>query len=213
MIIAIDGPSASGKGTLAKKLAEHYQLAYLDTGLLYRKVAFDVLKTGAKAANVEAAEKAALGLDMSNVEEELLRTGEIAEAASIVAAEPRVRSAILQFQRIFAQNPQGAVLDGRDIGSFVCPDADIKLFVSASAKTRAKRRFLELSQAGYTGCLEEVYQDIEARDVRDRERKTAPLQQVEDAHLLDTSNLDIETAFRTAVEWIDSKLAGFKRVR
>jgi len=213
MIIAIDGPSASGKGTLAKKLAEHYQLAYLDTGLLYRKVAFDVLAAGAEPANVEAAEKAALGLDISHVEEHLLRTGEIAEAASIVAAEPRVRAAILAFQRNFAQKPEGAVLDGRDIGSFVCPDADIKLFVSASAKTRAKRRFLELVEAGYTGSLAEVCQDIEARDARDRNRKTAPLQQVEDAHLLDTSNLDIETAFRTAVEWIDGKLAGFKRVR
>ncbi len=205
MIIAIDGPSASGKGTLAKKLAEHYQLAYLDTGLLYRKVAFDVLEAGEEPANVTAAQKAALELDMSNVEESRLRTPQIADAASIVAAEPRVRAAILQFQRQFAKNPQGAVLDGRDIGSFVCPDADIKLFVSASVKTRAKRRFLELVAAGYTGTLEQVTCDIEARDDRDRNRKTAPLKQAEDAHLLDTSNLDIETAFRSAVEWIDSK--------
>jgi cytidylate kinase len=205
MIIAIDGPSASGKGTLAKKLAEYYQLAYLDTGLLYRKVAFDVIEAGEDPANVEAAEKAALGLDMSNVEEGRLRTLRIAEAASIVAAEPRVRAAILQFQRNFAKNPRGAVLDGRDIGSFVCPDADIKLFVSASAKVRAKRRFLELVATGYTGSQEEVLDDIEARDARDRNRQTAPLKQVEDAYLLDTSNLDIETAFRTAVEWIDSK--------
>ncbi len=205
MIIAIDGPSASGKGTLAKKLAEHYQLAYLDTGLLYRKVAFDVIEAGEDPANIEAAEKAALGLDMSNVEESRLRTPQIAEAASIVAAEPRVRAAILQFQRNFAKNPRGAVLDGRDIGSFVCPDADIKLFVSASAQVRAKRRFLELVAAGYTGSLEDVLDDIEARDARDRNRQTAPLKQVEDAYLLDTSNLDIETAFRTAVEWIDSK--------
>jgi len=205
MIIAIDGPSASGKGTLAKKLAEHYQLAYLDTGLLYRKVAFDVIEAGQDPTNIEAAEKAALGLDMSNVEESRLRTPQIAEAASIVAAEPRVRAAILQFQRKFAKNPRGAVLDGRDIGSFVCPDADIKLFVSASAQVRAKRRFLELVAAGYTGSLEEVLDDIEARDARDRNRQTAPLKQAEDAYLLDTSNLDIETAFRTAVEWIDSK--------
>ena len=205
MIIAIDGPSASGKGTLAKKLAKHYQLAYLDTGLLYRKVAFDVIQAGEDPANIEAAEKAALGLDMTDVEESRLRTPQIAEAASIVAAEPRVRTAILQFQRKFAKNPQGAILDGRDIGSFVCPDADIKLFVSASAKVRAKRRFLELVAAGYTGSLEEVLDDIEARDTRDRTRKAAPLKQVEDAYLLDTSNLDIETAFRMAVEWIDSK--------
>jgi len=205
MIIAIDGPSASGKGTLAKKLAEHYQLAYLDTGLLYRKVAFDVIEAGEDPANIEAAEKAALGLDMSNVEESRLRTPQIAEAASIVAAKPRVRAAILQFQRKFAKNPQGAVLDGRDIASFICPDADVKLFVSASAKVRAKRRFLELVAAGYTGSPEEVLDDIEARDTRDRTRKVAPLKQVEDAYLLDTSNLDIETAFRTAVEWIDSK--------
>ncbi len=149
MIIAIDGPSASGKGTLAKKLAEHYQLAYLDTGLLYRKVAFDVIEAGEDPANIEAAEKAALGLDMTDVEESRLRTPQIAQAASIVAAQPRVRAAILQFQRGFAKKPQGAVLDGRDIGSFVCPDADIKLFVSASAKVRAKRRFLELAAAGY----------------------------------------------------------------
>ncbi len=205
MIIAIDGPSASGKGTLAKKLAEHYQLAYLDTGLLYRKVAFDVIAAGEDPANIEAAEKAALGLDMTDVEEGRLRTLEIAEAASIVAAEPRVRAAILQFQRDFAKNPQGAVLDGRDIGSFVCPDADIKIFVCASAKVRAKRRFLELAAAGYDVSFEEVLDDIEARDDRDRLRKAAPLKQVEDAYLLDTSNLDIETAFRTAVEWIDSK--------
>ncbi len=205
MIIAIDGPSASGKGTLAKKLAEHYQLAYLDTGLLYRKVAFDVIEAGEDPANIEATEKAALGLDMSNVEESRLRTPQIAEAASIVAAEPRVRAAILQFQRNFAKNPRGAVLDGRDIGSFVCPDADIKLFVSASAQVRAKRRFLELVAAGFTGSPEDVLNDIEARDARDRNRQAAPLKQVEDAYLLDTSNLDIETAFRTAVEWIDSK--------
>ncbi len=205
MIIAIDGPSASGKGTLAKKLAAHYRLAYLDTGLLYRKVAFDVLEAGEDAANAQAAEKVALELDMAQVEERLLRTGKIAEAASIVAAEPRVRTAILDFQRQFAKNPQGAVLDGRDIGSFVCPDADIKLFVSASPEVRAKRRFLELSASGYSGSLEEIHRDIAARDARDRNRKTAPLKQAEDAHLLDTSNLDIETAFRTAVEWIDSK--------
>ncbi len=205
MIIAIDGPSASGKGTLAKKLAEHYQLAYLDTGLLYRKVAFDVIAAGEDPANIEAAEKAALGLDMTDVEESRLRTPQIAQAASIVAAQPRVRAAILQFQRGFAKKPQGAVLDGRDIGSFVCPDADIKLFVSASAKVRAKRRFLELAAAGYDGSFEEVLDDIEARDTRDRTREVAPLTQVEDAYLLDTSNLDIETAFRTAVEWIDSK--------
>jgi CMP/dCMP kinase len=205
MIIAIDGPSASGKGTLAKKLAQHYRLAYLDTGLLYRKVAFDVLDAGDEPGNIEAAEKAALNLDMTQGEERLLRTGKIAEAASIVAAEPRVRTAILDFQREFAKNPQGAVLDGRDIGSFVCPDADIKLFVSASPKVRAKRRFLELTASGSTVSLEEIHQDIEARDARDRNRKTAPLKQAEDAHLLDTSNLDIETAFRTAVEWIDSK--------
>ena len=205
MIIAIDGPSASGKGTLAKKLAEHYQFAYLDTGLLYRKVAFDVLEAGGDPADKDAAEKAALGLDMTNVEESRLRTPQIAEAASIVAAEPRVRAAVLQFQRQFAKNSQGAVLDGRDIGSFVCPDADIKIFVSASEKIRAKRRFLELVAAGYSGTLEQVSRDIKARDARDRNRKTAPLKQAEDAYLLDTSNLDIETAFRSAVEWIDSK--------
>ncbi len=205
MIIAIDGPSASGKGTLAKKLAEHYQLAYLDTGLLYRKVAFDVLEAGADPANCEAAEKAALHLDMAHVEENRLRTARIAEAASIVAAQPQVRTAILQFQRDFAKKPEGAVLDGRDIGSFVCPDADIKLFVSASVKVRAKRRFLELVSGGYTGSLEDVCREIEARDTRDSNRKTAPLKQAEDAHLLDTSKLDIETAFRTAVEWIDSR--------
>ncbi len=205
MIIAIDGPSASGKGTLAKKLAEHYQLAYLDTGLLYRKVAFDVLEAGEDPANIEAAEKAARNLDLSNVKEGLLRSSEIAGAASIVAAEPCVRAEILDFQRKFAKNPDGAVLDGRDIGSFVCPDADFKLFVSASPEVRAKRRFLELVAAGYTGTLEQVTREIEARDTRDRNRKVAPLRQAEDAHLLDTSNLDIETAFRTAVEWIDSK--------
>lgn len=205
MIIAIDGPSASGKGTLAKKLAEHYGLAYLDTGLLYRKVAYDVIAAGQDVANTQVAESAALNLNLADVEDSLLRTAVVAEAASIVAAQPNVRAAILQFQRKFANAPQGAVLDGRDIGSIVCPDADIKLFVTASAKTRAKRRFIELVQAGYDGTVEEVCRDIEARDARDSSRKTAPLKQAEDAHLLDTSNLDIETAFRTAIEWIDSK--------
>jgi len=205
MIIAIDGPSASGKGTLAKKLAEHYQLAYLDTGLLYRKVAYDVLDAGEDPSNIDAALKAARNLDISQIEEHLLRTNRIAEAASIVAANPTVRTAILDFQRNFAKNPKGAILDGRDIGSFVCPDADIKLYVSASAKVRAKRRFLELFATGYKGSLEEIFKDIEARDARDRNRKTAPLKQAEDAHLLDTSKLDIETAFRSAVEWIDGK--------
>ncbi len=205
MIIAIDGPSASGKGTLAKKLADHYGLNYLDTGLLYRKVAYKVLVAGEDPANVEAAEKAALDLDASPIDEALLRTAAIAEAASIVAAEPRVRAAILSFQRDFAKSPNGAILDGRDIGSFVCPDADIKLFVSASVAVRAKRRFLELEASGYAGTLEEVSREIAARDERDRNRKTAPLRQAEDAHLLDTSKLDIETAFRAAVEWIDSR--------
>ena len=205
MIIAIDGPSASGKGTLAKKLAKHYHLAYLDTGLLYRKVAYDMLENGQDPANTGEAEKAAQRLDMTDAREDQLRTNEIAEAASIVAAQPRVRAAILDFQRNFAKNPGGAILDGRDIGSVVCPHADIKLFVCASAQERAKRRFLELKAAGYTGSLEQVRLDIEARDTRDRNRKTAPLKPAEDAHLLDTSKLDIETAFRTAVEWIDSR--------
>lgn len=205
MIIAIDGPSASGKGTLAKKLATHYGLLHLDTGLLYRKVAFEVLRAGNDPADTDAAEAAAVSLDMSDVDEATLRTAQVATAASVVAASPRVRTPILDFQRRFAQAPQGAILDGRDIGSFVCPDADVKLFVIASSKVRAQRRYAELSLGDYAGSEEDVLRDIEERDARDRNRKVAPLKQSADAYLLDTSKLDIETAFRTAVEWIDSK--------
>jgi cytidylate kinase len=206
MIIAIDGPAASGKGTLAKRLARHFGLAHLDTGSLYRAVAAQVLANRHDPGDVSRAVAAARSLKPGTTDEAVLRSREVSDAASIVAAMPDVRAAILAYQRKFAQTPPGAVLDGRDIGTVVCPDADIKLFVTASTEARAERRFKELEPADPGLEMADVLASIEARDRRDRTRATAPLKQAEDALLLDTSNLDIEAAFQAAVEMIDRKL-------
>jgi cytidylate kinase len=204
MIIAIDGPAASGKGTLARRLAGHYGLAYLDTGSLYRAVAHGVLAVGGDPADEDDAVAAARRLGEADIPEDALRTPAVSQAASVVAAIPAVRKAILAFQREFAARPPGAVLDGRDIGTIVCPDADVKLFVTASAETRARRRYLELAASG--GGVDEahVLADLMERDRRDRERDVAPLVQAADAHLLDTTDLGIEAAFKAAVELIDA---------
>lgn len=207
MIIAVDGPAAAGKGTLARALAAHYGFAYLDTGSLYRGVALALVRAGIAPSDAEAALKAAENLDPAEIDPAAIRTAEIGEAASIVAAMPPVRAAILAFQRRFAEMPPnkaaGAVLDGRDIGTVVCPDADLKLYVTASAEVRAKRRFLELKEAGSPLSEAEVLADVVARDKRDMERATSPLKPADDAHLLDTSNLSIETAFGSAVDIIE----------
>ena len=207
MIIAIDGPAASGKGTLARKLADHYSLAYLDTGSLYRAVALKVLLNGAEAADAEAAIRAASELDASFLGDPRLRSGEVGEAASVVAANPGVREEILGFQRRFANAPEGAVLDGRDIGTIVCPDADVKIFVVADAEVRARRRFEELKSRGENVTYNTVLADLRARDARDQNRTIAPLTRADDALLLDTSELDIETAFNEAISMIDGQLS------
>ncbi|MBG51221.1 MAG: cytidylate kinase [Rhodobiaceae bacterium] len=208
MIIAVDGPAAAGKGTLARALAAHYGFAYLDTGSLYRGVAHALLKDGLAPGDADAALKAAENLDPGLIDPVAIRTAEVGDAASIVAVMPPVRAAILAFQRHFAAFPpdgaKGAVLDGRDIGTIVCPDADIKLYVTASPEVRAKRRFLELQAAGSPLSEAEVLADVMARDKRDTERATSPLKPAEDAHLLDTSNLSIETAFGSAVDIIET---------
>jgi cytidylate kinase len=203
MIIAVDGPAASGKGTLARQLAAHYGLAYLDTGSLYRAVALAVLRSGNPPEDEAAAVKAASTLDQSRIVDDDLRRAGLGEAASIVAAFPAVRQHMLGLQRRIASAPPGAVLDGRDIGTVVCPDADVKLFVTASAPVRARRRMEELARQGEEASLEEVLLWLRERDRRDETRPVAPLKRAPDAHLLDTSDLDIEATFQAAVSIID----------
>ncbi|TMJ72000.1 MAG: (d)CMP kinase [Alphaproteobacteria bacterium] len=199
MIIAIDGPAASGKGTLAKRIAAHFGLHHLDTGLLYRAVARDVQRLGAALDDAERAAAAARALDPAELDDPDLRKPGAGEAASIVARIPQVRAALLEFQRSFARRPPGAVLDGRDIGTAVCPDADVKIYVTATPEVRAERRFLEMQGRGEAATYEGVLADIRRRDQRDASRDTAPMRSADDAFLLDTSNLDIEAAFDTAV--------------
>jgi cytidylate kinase len=199
MIIAIDGPAASGKGTLAKRIAAHFGLHHLDTGLLYRAVARDVQRLGAALDDAERAAAAARALDPAELDDPDLRKPGAGEAASIVARIPQVRAALLEFQRSFASRPPGAVLDGRDIGTAVCPDADVKIYVTATPEVRAERRYLEMQGRGEAATYEGVLADIRRRDQRDASRDTAPMRSADDAFLLDTSNLDIEAAFDTAV--------------
>lgn len=203
MIIAIDGPAASGKGTLARLLAKHYGLKHLDTGSLYRAVALAVIKADGDPTDQATALEVARQMDFNQFADDELRGAGVGEAASVVAAMPEVRKIMLERQRAFAAEPPGAVLDGRDIGTIVCPDADVKLFVTASAGVRAGRRFEEGVLRGQDGTYEEVLREIERRDERDTNRAIAPLKPAADAHLLDTSELDIETAFQAAVRVID----------
>ncbi len=208
MIIAIDGPAASGKGTLSKRLAAHFGLPHLDTGLLYRGVARAMLDAGLPLEDAAAAARAARTLDLATLDEARLRGAEMGEAASVVAAVPSVREALLDLQRRFAADPRGAVLDGRDIGTVICPDADVKIFVTASAEERARRRHRELAGRGEAVAFETVLDDIRRRDARDGGRSSAPLRAARDARLLDTTALDIEAAFRAAVAIVqDTKAA------
>jgi CMP/dCMP kinase len=204
MVIAIDGPAASGKGTLARRLAAHYGLPHLDTGLLYRGVARMLLDDGRALSEEEAAVAAAKSLDLSRFEEGRLRGREMGEAASVVSAFQAVRDALLDLQRRFAAQPGGAVLDGRDIGTVVCPKADGKLFVTASAEERARRRCRELLARNEPAEYEAVLADIRRRDERDSTRSAAPLRQAEDAIRLDTTELDPEGAFAAAVEIVET---------
>ena len=210
LVIAIDGPAASGKGTLARKLARHYGYAYLDTGSLYRAVGQAVLAAGGDPNDDEAALAAAEALDIAHIDEKAIRTREAGEAASIVAVKPAVRAAILDFQRNFAASPPGgeggAVLDGRDIGTVVCPDARVKIFVTASPEIRAHRRWLELNNSGLEVSEAQILEDIRDRDRRDAERTASPMKPAADAYLLDTSDLSIEAAFDAAVAIIDKAM-------
>ena len=206
MIIAIDGPAASGKGTLAQRLALRYGLPHLDTGMLYRAVARDVLASGESLDNAAAGETAARALDYTTLGDKNLRGRHMSEAASIIAAHPAVRSALLDMQKAFARRPQGAVVEGRDIGTVVCPEADIKLFVTADLEERARRRFHELRARGETVSEAAVLDDLRKRDERDSSRSVSPLRMAADAHLLDTTKLDIEAAFFAAVRLIDAAI-------
>lgn len=203
MIIAIDGPAASGKGTLARRLAAHFGLPHLDTGLLYRAVGAQCLAAG-RLDDAAASEAVARALDVSTLDPEALRTAAIGEAASVVAARPGVRAALLDLQRRFAAQPGGAVLDGRDIGTVICPDAPAKLFVTASPEVRAERRYKELIGRGEAARFEDVLADIRIRDARDSGRASAPLAMAEDAALLDTSALGIEAAFAAALALVEA---------
>jgi cytidylate kinase len=211
VIITVDGPAASGKGTLAKKLAAHYGLPHLDTGMLYRGVAYLMLERNHALDDVAAAARMASALDLSKIDPEKLRADAVSEAASIVAAIPGVRAALLKLQQDFARQPKGAVLDGRDTGTVIAPDADVKLFVTASAEVRAKRRHIELAARKTPVEFCEVIADIKKRDERDSERSIAPLKPAPDAVLLDTTDLDIEAAFRAALSIVEAPRAGRTR--
>ena len=206
MIIAIDGPAASGKGTLAKRIADHFGLPCLDTGLLYRAVARDVARRGFRLEDRWAALAAARGLDLDTLADPALRGAAAGEAASIVAKLPEVRAALLDYQRAFANQRPGAVLDGRDIGTAVCPEADVKIYVTATPEERARRRFVELTARGEAVTYEFVLSVIKDRDARDAGRPDAPMRQADDAILLDTTTLDIEAAFDSAVGSIKRKI-------
>ena len=208
MIIAIDGPAASGKGTLGKRLAAHFGLRHLDTGLIYRAVAQKVLEAGEPLNDVGCAGRAARLLDPSAFDEKVLKSHAVGEAASVVSAIPEVRAALLDFQREFGRKPPGAVLDGRDIGTVIFPDAEVKIFVTAAPEARARRRTLELQAAGVPVKEAEVLADILRRDERDTARSAAPLKRAEDAHLLDTTYLDIDAAFRAAIDIVEAVRAG-----
>jgi cytidylate kinase len=208
MIIAIDGPAASGKGTLGKRLAAHYGLRHLDTGLIYRAVARALLDAGRKPDDVAAAVAAAKALDPKRFDEVALKDQPIGEAASVVSAIPELRAALVDFQREFATKPPGAVLDGRDIGTVICPDADVKIFVTAAPEMRARRRAAEYRVQGRAIEEAAVLADIVKRDKRDQNRAVAPLKQAQDAHLLDTTHLDIDAAIRAAIDIVEATRAG-----
>jgi cytidylate kinase len=203
MIIAIDGPAAAGKGTLAARLADHYRLPHLDTGLLYRAVGRAMAERGLDLDDASAAETLAAGLDPEAISDRRLRGHEAGELASRVAVHAGVRAALLAFQRRFASQPGGAVLDGRDIGTAVCPEADVKIFVTATPEVRAQRRTDELNAKGRGVSYERILGEIRGRDARDAGRAAAPLARAADAVVLDTTNLDPEKAFRAALAIVE----------
>lgn len=204
MIIAIDGPAASGKGTLGKRLAAHFGLRHLDTGLLYRAVAKAMVDAGLPLDDEAAAAAAASRLEVERLDEAILKRNGFGEVASVISAYPPVRAALLDLQRTFAAAPPGAVLDGRDIGTVICPGADVKIFVTATPEVRARRRARELAARGEAVDEAAVLADIRQRDARDMTRAAAPLRPAADAHLLDTTHLDIDAAFRAAVAIVEA---------
>jgi cytidylate kinase len=217
LIVAVDGPVAAGKGTLARRLAQHFGFAYLDSGSLYRATALRLVRSGLDPANPGEAARAAARIDPEDLQNPDLRMEAVGAAASIVAQHREVRAALLAFQREFAHHPpgqaKGAVLDGRDIGTVVCPDADVKIFVTASPEVRASRRHLELSQSQAaqqfgreTPSFSKVLADLRERDLRDQTRSIAPLKPAADAHLLDATNLDIEAAFQAAQSIVAARI-------
>ena len=212
MIIAIDGPAASGKGTLGKRLAHHYGYRHLDTGVIYRAVAQALLEAGADLTDEVRAVAAAMELDPEKFGNPVLKTQKVGDAASVVSAIPKVREALISFQRQFAADPPGAVLDGRDIGTVICPNAEVKIFVVADPHIRARRRTLEALARGETADESAVLADILKRDERDQNRATAPLRAAPDAVLLDNSHLDIESGVRAAIDIVEAVRAGRSRV-
>ena len=206
MIIAIDGPAASGKGTLAKRIADHFGFHHLDTGLIYRAVARDVRAFDGALDSPEDAGRAAENLDPATLDDPTLRHPGIGNAASVVAQHPVVRDIVREFQQNFAAQPPGAVLDGRDIGTVVCPHAVVKIFVVADTEVRAERRFLELKNRGEAVTRSEIFDQIARRDKRDSEREDSPMKPAADALLLDTTKLGIDETFDAAVELIKRKI-------
>ena len=206
MIIAIDGPAASGKGTIARRIAEHYGYHYLDTGLLYRAVAFELIRNGENVENTEAAEQIAGNLSSDVLDDPGLRDPGVGDAASIVASMASVRQLLLTYQQEFSRQPPGAVLDGRDIATVVCPGADVKLFITATLEERARRRHLQLVESNPDLTYSQVFELLEKRDLRDTSRAIAPLEKSADAHLLETTNLSIEAVYKAAVEIIDAAI-------
>ena len=209
MIVAIDGPAASGKGTIAKKLAEYFNLSYLDTGILYRAVALQMLTKGMNEKDSQSAEKVARQVSIDSIDHTGIRTRAVSDLASKIATIPGVREELLDRQRRFAQNPDpgkdGAILDGRDIGTVVCPHADFKIFIIADLEIRAKRRWKELLQSDPTVIYCEVLEEMRSRDERDTNRKDAPLAVTSGALVIDTSNNSIDVSFNEAKNWILSR--------
>ena len=208
MIVTVDGPAASGKGTLAHALARHLKLPHLDTGLLYRAVGAAVIAAGKRPDDPAAAAAAARAVDLGHLDSGKLSGKDLGEAASVVAAIPEVRAALLEFQQAFARRPGGAIIDGRDTGTVIAPGADAKIFVTAAVERRAERRHRELVASGETVSFDQVLVDLNRRDARDAGRAIAPLKPAPDAVLLDTTDLDIEAAFRAALAIVEAARAG-----
>lgn len=206
MIIAIDGPAAAGKGTLSRRIAETYGFHHLDTGLTYRATAKALLDAGLPLDDEGVAERVALDVELAGLDRDVLSAHEIGEAASKIAVMPAVRRALVEAQRAFSKRAPGTVLDGRDIGTVVCPEAPVKLYVTASPEERARRRYDEIIAKGLEADFESIFSDVKTRDERDMGRADSPLKPAEDAHLLDTSEMSIEAAFLAAKTIIDAAL-------